>query len=657
MKIQSNAEPSNVRKSLPHAIFSSLLLVLAASIASAQTGTPATPSPNTNATTDAAQAAPAQDAAQAKPVRNSDRRKAAKLFLAAGKLFEQQHYEEALQLYLRAAELDPGNRDYALAVEVDRSHLVTALVQDAAKDRLHDDPAGARAALARAQELDPKNPEVGQHLNELGTEALLGQIDPRYRRTAETAGEAETLAPAPDLRSFHLHTDRRGIMREVFKAYGIEVTIDDSVKYIMTRLDLDNVRFEEAVRVAELVTHSFHVTLDPHRALVAEDIKEKRDAFMRQDLETVYLSGLNEKELDEVAGLARNVFEIQQVVADHSAGTMTLRAPMNSLNAFNATMRLLLEGQSQVVLDVRVIQLAHTEQRNTGATLPQNVAAFNVYTEEQAILNANQSLVQQIISSGLAAPGDTLTIIGILLASGQVSSSLFSNGIALFGGGLTQSALSPGPVSFNLNLNSSDSRELDQIHLRLGDGEKTTLRSGSRYPIQTSSFSSIAASVPNIPGLTSAGASGSLTSLLSSLSSVPNIPQVEYQDLGLTLTATPKVLRSGDIALTLELKIDALSGSSIDGDPILNNRSYSGVVTLKEGETAAVVSELDRSESRAVSGTPGISEIPGLSNISNNNNQKNYSTLLIVMTPRVIRGPQAAGHSPMMRVEKNATGR
>jgi len=204
-------------------------------------------------------------------------------------------------------------------------------------------------------------------------------------------------------------------------------------------------------------------------------------------------------------------------------------------------MRDLLEGRNQVLLEVRMIQLAHSSTRNTGVQPPQSISAFNVYAEEQSLLNANQSLVQQIISSGLASPSDTLAILGILLASGQVSSSLFSNGIATFGGGLTESALAPGSISANLNLNSSDSRELDQMQLRLGDGEAATMRLGSRYPIQTSSFSSLGASVPNIPGLTGAGSSSSLSSLLASYSgSLPNIPQVEYQDLGLTLKATPK---------------------------------------------------------------------------------------------------------------------
>jgi Flp pilus assembly secretin CpaC len=262
--------------------------------------------------------------------------------------------------------------------------------------------------------------------------------------------------------------------------------------------------------------------------------------------------------------------------------------------------------------------------------------------------------VDEIISQGLASPGDTLTILGILLASGQVSSSLFSNGLAAFGGGITQSALAPTPATLNLSLNSSETRELDQIQLRLGDGEAGTLKEGERYPIQTSSFSSLSSSSSTIAGLTGAGTSAALSSLLSSLeNSVPSVPQVEYQDLGLTLKATANVMRNSDVALTLDLKITALSGSAINGNPILNSRAYSGVVTIKQGEAVMVASELDKSESRNISGTPGLSEIPGLNDITNKDTEKNYATLLIVITPHVIRGTQASGHSPMMRVEKS----
>jgi tetratricopeptide (TPR) repeat protein len=630
-----------------------LLLAIAAGIGQAQA--PAQPSPTQTAATNPNASAPAKEAKQP---RGSDRRRAAKLFLASSKLFVAERFEEAMRGYQQAATLDPSNADYPLAASVARGHAVTAMIQSAAKDRLRGDAAAARASLAHALELDPNNIQVTEHLYELSDDALLGQSTPLYQQAASTAGELVTLLHAAGAHSFHLHTDQRQAIQQVFKAYGLESTLDDSVRPTQIHLDMDDASFEQAMRALGLLTNSFYVPLDAHRVLVARDTSDNRRQFMRLELETVYLPGLSPTELTDIAGnLAKNVFDLPQAAVDPSAGTITLRAPASTLNAFNATMRELLDGRSQVMLEVRMIQIAHTNTRNTGVQPPQQITAFNAYSEEQSILNANQSLVQQIVSSGLAAPGDTLAILGILLASGQVSSSLFSNGVALFGGGLTLSGLSPGPVTANLNLNSSDSRELDQIQLRLGDGDPGTVRTGTRYPIQTSSFSSLSSSVPNIPGLTGAGSSSSLSSLLSSLSgSVPNVPQVEYQDLGLTLKATPKVMRNDDVALNIDMKIDALAGSSINGNPILNNRAYSGVVTLKRGEGVVVIGDLDKQESRAISGVPGISEIPGLNDLTDKDTQKNYATLLIVITPHVIRGTHMAGHSQMMRVEKNTPG-
>jgi Flp pilus assembly secretin CpaC len=617
---------------------------------SAQSAPPATRSATSEATSATGQT---QGAQPASPARNADRRKAAKLYLASSKLFVDEKFEEAMRGYEQAAALDPGTANYRLAASVARSHAVTALIQAAAKDRLRGDAAQARATLAHALELDPRNIQVTQHLYELGDDALLGQTRPSYEQGAGTVGATVELEPTAGVHSFHLRTDQRQIIQQVFKAYGIDATVDNTVLSTQTRLDLDDVDFESAAHVVGLVTGSFSITLDAHHVLAVRDTKENRQQYTPMEFETVYLPGLSATELTEVVNLAKNVFSALQATADSTSGTITLRASPSAMNAFNATMRELLNGRNQVILEVRMIQLAHTSTRNTGVQPPQSMSAFNVYAEEKSILNANQSLVQQIISSGLAAPGDTLTILGILLASGQVSSSLFSNGVALFGGGLTQSALAPGKVSGNLNLNSSDSRELDQMQLRLGDGEAATIKTGTKYPIQTSSFSSLGASVPTIPGLTGAGTSGSLSSLLAAYSgSVPNIPQVQYQDLGLTLKATPKVLRNGDVALTIDMKLDALAGTSINGNPVLNNRAWSGVVTLKQGEAVEVVSEMDKSESRAISGTPGISEIPGLNDLTSKDTQKNYATLLIIITPHVIRGTQAAGHSPMLRMER-----
>ena len=129
---------------------------------------------------------------------------------------------------------------------------------------------------------------------------------------------------------------------------------------------------------------------------------------------------------------------------------------------------------------------------------------------------------------------------------------------------------------------------------------------------------------------------------------------MEYQDLGLTLKTTPKVMRNDELALTIDLKIDTpLSGSSLNGNPILNNQAFSGVVTLREGEGVVVVNRTQLNREPRHQRNPGISEIPGLNlDLTGIDNQKNKSTLLIVMTPHVLRSSQAAGHSHMILVNK-----
>lgn len=631
-----------------------LLLAAFPAALMAQSVSPAVAAPQGAPSSQAATENAPAPAKKARAPRSGDRRRAAEFYLSASKLFLNRQFEEAMKEYEQAATLDPTNTNYRMAAEVARSHAVTALVQAAAKDRLLGNDAAAGGALARALALDPTNFEVRQHLDEMADDAARAQPKPLYEQSSNDLGSAATLEPAAGVRSFHIHIDQRQAIEQVFKAYGVTAMLDDSVHPSSIRLDIDDASFEEAARVLGLVTDSFYVPLDPHRVVVAADTRDNRQRFTPQELETLYMGGVSDDDLTQVETLAKNVFDAKQVKADPSAHTVTLRAPPSSLDAFNATMRDLLEGRSEVLLDVRLIQVAHISTRNTGAQLPQSMSAFNVYAEEQSILNANQSLVQQIISSGLASPNDPLAILALLIASGQVSSSLLTSGFALFGGGLTESALAPGTATLNLNLNTSDSRELDQIQLRLDDGEEGTLKLGEKYPIQTSSYSSLSPSGLNIPGLTGAGSSSSLSSLLSSLSSVPNIPMVQYEDLGMTLKATPRVLRNGDVALSVDMKLDALSGTFIDGNPVLNNRAYSGVVMVKEGDAAVVVTEVDKSESLAISGTPGISEIPGMNDLTNKDLQKNYATIVIVMTPHVVRGTQAAGHTPMIRVAKRA---
>jgi general secretion pathway protein D len=594
----------------------------------------------------------------------SARRRAAKLFLDGAKLFVAGRFEAALANYKKAAALDPENRDYPLAVEVARSHAVVALVQASAKERNLGNEPEARARLAHALELDPKNASVAEHIRQLAGDGLAEYTPWNSAQPAYTLAAPDELNPDPGTHSFHLRIASQLLAQQVYQAYGIAAVPDASLRGTTVRFDLDDATFAEAANALALVTDSFSVPLEPRRALIVRNTQQMRTQYQRGALETVSLTGLSPNEMHDIQAVTKNVFEIQKENLDENGGVLTLEASPATLRAFNNTWSDLSEGRPEILLEIRIYSLAHSMTRNTGLQLPQQMGVFNVLGEAQSVLSANQSLVQQIISSGLVSPNDIGAILAILLASGQVTNPLLTNGFALFGGACTLASgtcsptafgLAPGTASFSLNVNSSDSRELDDYQLRLEDGEEGTLKSGMRYPIMTSSYSSqLSGSSLNIPGLNTSGTSGALSGLLASLSSVPAIPMVQYQDLGLTLKARPRVMRSGDVSLSIDMKIDSLVGTSLNGIPLLASRVYTGVATMRANDAVVVAGEMDSTEIRAVSGAPGLSEIPGLDNATTKDTQQSSSTLLIVITPRVIRNPHGAGHSPMQILEHSA---
>jgi general secretion pathway protein D len=582
-----------------------------------------------------------------------ERRNAETAYLSGAKALEHEDYQTAEKEFDTAVSLVPGDEQYSAAREIARQHEVTALIQSAEKAKMQGHMDEAQADLRHAFLLDSSNPMVAQHMDELSG---VTPVNDELRAEDVKAGPPVELAPAQERHSFHLHTSSTDMLRQVLTAFGVTPTFDSSVKSQNVRLDLEDADFGQAAEAAKLVTRTFFVPLDPRRVLVAEDTKENRTKFQRLAVETVYFPGLTPSEITEMGNVARNVFEAQQVTVSAGTGTMTVRAPTDRLTALNSTLAEMLDGRSEIQLELRLYSIAKTRTQNIGVQLPQQVTAFNVQSELNSIISSNQSLVQQIISSGLASAGDYAAIAAILISSGAVSGSILSQGFAVFGGGLTLTGVTAGPATANLALNSSDTRILDSVTMRVLDQEESTIRSGTRYPIITSSYSALAGSTLAIPGLSSAGISSALTGLgisgseLASSNSV--IPQVQYQDLGLTLKVKPMIQKSSDVSLNLDLKITSLAGSMLNNIPVLDNQQYTAITTLKTGESALVVSALSKQQSKAVTGIPGLSDLPGFQSTTNSQTENDASELIIVITPHIVREvhKQQAGRMVLLPV-------
>jgi general secretion pathway protein D len=585
-------------------------------------------------------AAKADQAPAEKPPSARQQSEAEKAYLAGAKALDREDFATAEKDFDTAAELVPRNEQYLAAREIARQHHVTALVQAADKARLMGNADESSRDLSQAFAIDPKNPMVQQHMEEIVQDAT---PDPPSENQEDTisAGAPIDLAPTPGQHSFHLRTNATDLLRQVLTAYGITPTIDSSVKSQTVRIDVDNVDFREAARMSKLLTKTFFVPLDPNRVLVAEDTRENRTKYERLVAETVYFPGLTPTEIGEMGNVARNIFDAQQATVSPSKSTLTLRAPVAKLAVLNSTLAEMLDGRSELQLDVRLYNIAKTRSLNVGMQLPNQATIFNVPTELNSVISGNQALVQQIISSGLASAGDFSAIAAILIASGAVSGSILGQPFAVFGGGETLTGLTTNGATLNLALNSSDTRILDSLTLRVLDQEESTIRAGTRYPIITSSYSNLAGSSLAIPGLSSAGVSSALAGLGVGSSSFNNtgqvIPQVQYEDLGLTLKVKPYIQKDRDVSINVDLELVSLAGSSINNIPVLDNQQYKAITTLKQGETALVVSTITKQQTKAVTGVPGLTDLPGFQNTTNNQTENDVSELLILITPRIVR--------------------
>jgi hypothetical protein len=144
-----------------------------------------------------------------------------------------------------------------------------------------------------------------------------------------------------------------------------------------------------------------------------------------------------------------------------------------------------------------------------------------------------------------------------------------------------------------------------------------------------------------------ANAAGQVTLIESPASLISNpaisqtpYPGSEYEDVGIKIKATPQLHDTKEVTLQLEFEIKALSGSNINGIPVISNRTVTQTVRLKEDETSLVTGVLSDNEAKSISGIPGLVRLPGVGYaFGTRNNSFTDDELLFLITPRRVRSP------------------
>jgi len=144
------------------------------------------------------------------------------------------------------------------------------------------------------------------------------------------------------------------------------------------------------------------------------------------------------------------------------------------------------------------------------------------------------------------------------------------------------------------------------------------------------------------------GATGQVTVVLSPASLFSNAgaglaqqpyPAAQYEDLGVKIKATPTVHPNDEVTLQLEFEIRALAGSSINGIPVITNRTLSQIVRIKEDEPTIIGGLLDNEETRTLTGLPGFANLPGAAGyfFGQRNTTAKDTEMVILITPHKLR--------------------
>lgn len=555
-----------------------------------------------------------------------NRKKAEKEYSAAMAFIRAGDVAKAKPLLDDAVKLDPRNLPAITARELLRQHEIQQKVSEASRELDSNDRDKAVAGFRQALTLDPANVMAQQGLSSAlaqgaGVKVVRPQL--QYRDADEIHIE-----PSDAKQDLHFRGDVRGFLEKVWNAYGVRPLIDSSVQSKQLRFDVDEADFATAVTIASEMTKTFYVPMSKNQALILADTSENRKNFERLALRTFYIGDASSpQDINDAVAMLKTIFDIRFATPAPGSNQVTVRAPLPMIEAATQILQDLYSGKPQVMLEVNVFQVEQTLTRDLGLSIPTQFSLFNVNTEVQQLLSgSNQDLINQLISSGAINQANSSSIAALLagLAAGG-QNSILNQPIATFGGGITRSGVIIPGTSLHASLNTSSFRSLDHMLLRAAQNDPVTFRDGTRFPVLNATFAPIFNNT-------------AISQVLANQTFTAPFPSVSYEDIGLTLKATPQIRGEQYVSLKLEFQLRGLGATQLNGVPVITNREYTGTISVLNGETAVLAGLVTRSEQLSMQGLPGLAKLPLLGAATSlHNKQTDDAELLITIRPYLVR--------------------
>jgi len=529
-------------------------------------------------------------------------------------------WDTALVDYQKALQTDPANTSYMIHERQARSqaslfHLKNG--RQLLKDNRQDQAAGE---FQKAAAIDPSNEAAGQELARL----LAKQAEAKKAREVAIQKALQTpevgppgavqlkplsQEPIPHIRMPSL--DARKVFETLGQLAGINVAFTSDFRPGQNiSLDLVNVKIEDALKIAALQTKSFWKPITTNTILIVPDNLNNRREYEDQVVKTVYLSNpLAAADRTAISTALKQVLGLQHIMDNPDSNAIVLQGSAAQIAAAEQLIHELDRAKAEILVDVDVVEADRDRIRNLGLSFA-TISGTTVTPGVQGAAIFAPGTSTSSSSTSTSTSGSTIPV-------GNIS---WRDYAAVLPSAAAQAVMSDNKTHI-----------LQSPEVRVTDGQTAKLKIGTRVPIATGSF------LPSLGG--TAGTSGGGIGLLAST-------QFQYQDVGVNLEITPRVLATGEVALHAHIEISSLGAPLTVGgisEPTFSQRVIEHDIRLREGEVNLLGGLIQRTQTNTVNGLPFLSDIPVLGALfSQTTKEINEQEVMVMLTPRVIRLPEPA---------------
>ncbi|HLW89209.1 MAG TPA: cohesin domain-containing protein [Terriglobales bacterium] len=522
-----------------------------------------------------------------------------------------QNYEGAYDFYKQAYDLKPKDLRYRTAFQRARFEAAAAIVHRGQKLREEGKLDEALASFQKAVMIDSSLFIAQQELTR--TQKMIDNLrNPQpqsagppaglERKVKDAAGPME-LAPISVIPITVKLTDKSDIVfRTVGQLAGINVLFDPDYTPRQIKVELNGVTLQEALEIVALESKTFWRPVTSNTIFVAQDNPAKRKELEQSVLKTFYLSNLSQAtELQDVVNAIRAVLDVQRVQQLLSQNALVVRGTPDQIALAQKLVEDLDKARPEVIVDIAVMEVSKDKSRTLGLSPPTNVSIAL-----QSNLNPSTTS-----TTSTTTPGATDQTNG----QGGINLNSLANINA------TNFQVTIPSANLSTLMADSSTKLIQNPQVRALDGQKATLKIGERVPVATGSFQ---------PGIGGVG----INPLVNT--------QFQYLDVGVNIEITPHVHQGGEVTLKLVMEISSVTGqASIGGisQPIIGQRKIEHEIRLKDGEANLQGGIMTETETKSLTGIPGLAQIPILKYLFGQTTQDHATDeLVFAIVPHIIRG-------------------